>query len=101
MKIIERNNRNAPYKWKARCVCGSCNSILEVEEDDLVLYEGINPRTEKGWRFIAFRCAACSRMNKLPFGGIPMVVRERITHFDGLPSGGCDIDALAVESVRK
>ena len=100
MRVIKRHEENAPSKWKRMCVCGNCKSLLETEENDLTLYYGVNPRTERVWRYIAFRCGACNRMNEVGWNYIPTVVEDRVTHFNGLPSGGCEFSAIILEHLE-
>lgn len=86
MKVIKRNELKAPIKWKRRIICGTCKSILEVEEGDLFRHvENGDQRDGVDVDTVWFSCGACKVSNRICDNGVPMAVRIRLKK--GAPSG--------------
>lgn len=77
MKIVKRNDKLNPPKWHARCTCGHCESVLDVEEEDLkhVTYD------DGGREYIeeaVFRCPACDQWCVVSKADISEYVKKRL-----------------------
>jgi hypothetical protein len=89
MKIVKLNNKLNPPKWHAQCTCGHCESVLDVEEEDLrhVTYD------DGGREYIdsaVFQCPACENWNSIPNTDISAYVKKRLTVIEWESiRGGC------------
>jgi hypothetical protein len=81
VKVVHRNEEQAPKHWKQRCLCGSCSSTLEVEETDLSRYHGSDTRGD-AWDYVVFVCPVCGKLGTVD---VPRLVRERLHRAGDLP----------------
>lgn len=77
MKIVKRNDKLNPPHWHAQCTCAHCESVLDVEEEDLkhVTYDN------GGRDYIdnaVFKCPACESWNTIPASDISGYVKKRL-----------------------
>lgn len=93
MKIIKRNEKEAPRKWAGRFSCCECASVLEVEENDLSHFAGTSPRGNQAWSYAAFECPCCHNWNTVD---LPRNVLERLPVKGVAPSSPPSGDARKI-----
>jgi hypothetical protein len=76
MKIVKRNEKQAPKKWSGRYICNDCESVLDVEESDLQRYRGFSSRGGETWDYACFVCPCCNESNSVD---APKTVLERLS----------------------
>jgi len=72
VKVLHRNEEQAPKHWKQRCLCGSCSSTLEVEETDTRRYR---PGPGEAFDMAVFECPVCQAYSMVD---MPKVIKERL-----------------------
>ena len=72
MKVTKIGKGAEP--WARSCICGKCNSTLDVSEEDLVRCSNWSSID-----FLIFKCAACGAPNGISSKmGVPPIVWDRV-----------------------